>query len=133
MILNDLNLKARGLLAFHILCVEQQTTGDISHDTSIKYVKVRNQALADLNVEDSDIESAINSNGGQLILQDWCACLKAIQANLKGNTQRARVRNLLWTLADELEFDFFHGIIDTPFYAYKWDMVNQIITNKFFG
>lgn len=133
MLLNDLNINARALLAFHILCLEQQITGDISQDSSIQFVKARNQAITDLGVGDADIERAINSNGGKYLLQDWSACLKAIQSNLKGNSQRERVRNLLWALADDLEFDFRFGMDHAPIYAYKWDMVNQIIKNKLFG
>ena len=133
MLLNDLNINARGLIAFHILSLEKQVTGDISNDNSIPYVRARNQAISDLCVDDSDINYALSANGGKYSLQDLASCLKAIQSNLKGNSQRERVRNLLWSLADDLEFDFCFGMDHAPIYSYKWNMVNQIIKNKLFG
>ena len=133
MILNDLNITARGLLAFHIISLEERITGCLSDDNSVQYVKMRNKAFEDLQVDNYDIETAVNSAGGKYLLQDFSTCLKAIQSNLKNNSQRDRVRSLLWSLADDLEFDFCYGMDHGPIYAYKWDLVNRIIKNKLFG
>ena len=64
-------------------------------------------------------------------LFDASYCLTAIQKSIKGNSQRAVVRNLLWQFMDELEFDM-HINSDTA-YNYKWNLVNQIIKDKLFG
>ncbi|MBD5386739.1 hypothetical protein HDR70_02475 [bacterium] len=133
MILNDLSKYARGLIAFHIYMLEQHFIGYTPSDTQVHYVRERNKALLDLNVTNDEIKTALEENGGKNNLYNFSTCLKAIQSNLKGNSQRTRVRNLLWLLIDELEFDYRYGKDHDPIHYYKWDLVNQIIKNKLFG
>lgn len=130
--LSDLSVDTRALLYFHIRNTEQRLTGAISNDETIPYVKWRNKTLSDLSVGGVEVNNATQKFGGmgQLIMRPE-NCLLAIQKSLKGNAQRATVRNLLWNFMDELEFDM--RVNSNEAYSYKWDLVNQIIKDKLFG
>lgn len=129
--LESLSADARALLYFHIRSTEQELTGKVSDDIHIPYVKFREQTLSKLSVGGVDIMTVTNKFGGMCKLFDTAYCLTAIYKSIKGNSQRAVVRNLLWKFMDELEFDMH---IDTDWaYNYKWNLVNIIIKDKLFG
>lgn len=131
--ISELPIDARALLYFHIRCTEHYLTGKINEDQSIPYVKFRERTLTQLAIGGADVMQmqVINRFGGMCRLFDASYCLTAIQKSIKGNSQRAVVRNLLWQFMDELEFDM-HINSDTA-YNYKWNLVNQIIKDKLFG
>ncbi|GEM_PF-5834725 len=131
--ISELPIDARALLYFHIRSTEHYLTGKINEDQSIPYVKFRERTLTQLAIGGADVMQmqVINRFGGMCRLFDASYCLTAIQKSIKGNSQRAVVRNLLWQFMDELEFDM-HINSDTA-YNYKWNLVNQIIKDKLFG
>lgn len=131
--ISELPIDARALLYFHIRSTEHYLTGKINEDQSIPYVKFRERTLSQLAIGGADVMQmqVINRFGGMCRLFDASYCLTAIQKSIKGNSQRAVVRNLLWQFMDELEFDI-HINSDTA-YNYKWNLVNQIIKDKLFG
>lgn len=131
--ISELPIDARALLYFHIRSTEHYLTGKINEDQSIPYVKFRERTLTQLAIGGADVMQmqVINRFGGMCRLFDASCCLTAIQKSIKGNSQRAVVRNLLWQFMDELEFDM-HINSDTA-YNYKWNLVNQIIKDKLFG
>lgn len=131
--ISELPIDARALLYFHIRSTEHYLTGKINEDQSIPYVKFRERTLSQLAIGGADVMQmqVINRFGGMCCLFDASYCLTAIQKSIKGNSQRAVVRNLLWQFMDELEFDM-HINSDTA-YNYKWNLVNQIIKDKLFG
>ncbi|MDO5589023.1 MAG: hypothetical protein Q4G12_08905 [Bacteroidales bacterium] len=131
--ISELPIDARALLYFHIRSTEHYLTGKINEDQSIPYVKFRERTLSQLAIGGADVMQmqVINRFGGMCRLFDASYCLTAIQKSIKGNSQRAVVRNLLWQFMDELEFDM-HINSDTA-YNYKWNLVNQIIKDKLFG
>lgn len=131
--ISELPIDARALLYFHIRSTEHYLTGKINEDQSIPYVKFRERTLTQLAIGGADVMQmqVINRFGGMYRLFDASYCLTAIQKSIKGNSQRAVVRNLLWQFMDELEFDM-HINSDTA-YNYKWNLVNQIIKDKLFG
>lgn len=131
--ITELPIDARALLYFHIRSTEHYLTGKINEDQSIPYVKFRERTLTQLAIGGADVMQmqVINRFGGMCRLFDASYCLTAIQKSIKGNSQRAVVRNLLWQFMDELEFDM-HINSDTA-YNYKWNLVNQIIKDKLFG
>lgn len=131
--ISELPIDARALLYFHICSTEHYLTGKINEDQSIPYVKFRERTLTQLAIGGADVMQmqVINRFGGMCRLFDASYCLTAIQKSIKGNSQRAVVRNLLWQFMDELEFDM-HINSDTA-YNYKWNLVNQIIKDKLFG
>lgn len=131
--ISELPIDARALLYFHIRSTEHYLTGKINEDQSIPYVKFRERTLSQLAIGGADAMQmqVINRFGGMCRLFDASYCLTAIQKSIKGNSQRAVVRNLLWQFMDELEFDM-HINSDTA-YNYKWNLVNQIIKDKLFG
>lgn len=129
--ISELPIDARALLYFHIRNAEQHFTGNISEDITVPYVKFREKILSQLSVNGGDVMRATNKFGGMVRLFDFALCMNAIQKSIKGNSQRAAVRNLLLQFMDELEFDMHvdHNLA----YRYKWELVNQIIKNKLFG
>ena len=131
--ISELPIDARALLYFHIRSTEHYLTGKINEDQSMPYVKFRERTLTQLAIGGADVMQmqVINRFGGMCRLFDASYCLTAIQKSIKGNSQRAVVRNLLWQFMDELEFDM-HINSDTA-YNYKWNLVNQIIKDKLFG
>lgn len=131
--ISELPIDARALLYFHIRSTEHYLTGKINEGQSIPYVKFRERTLSQLAIGGADVMQmqVINRFGGMCRLFDASYCLTAIQKSIKGNSQRAVVRNLLWQFMDELEFDM-HINSDTA-YNYKWNLVNQIIKDKLFG
>lgn len=131
--ISELPIDALALLYFHIRSTEHYLTGKINEDQSIPYVKFRERTLTQLAIGGADVMQmqVINRFGGMCRLFDASYCLTAIQKSIKGNSQRAVVRNLLWQFMDELEFDM-HINSDTA-YNYKWNLVNQIIKDKLFG
>ena len=131
--ISELPIDARALLYFHIRSTEHYLTGKINEDQSIPYVKFRERTLTQLAIGGADVMQmqVINRFGGMCRLFDASYCLTAIQKSIKGNSQRAVVRNLLWQFMDELEFDM-HINSDTA-YNYKWNLVNQINKDKLFG
>ena len=131
--ISELPIDARALLYFNIRSTEHYLTGKINEDQSIPYVKFRERTLTQLAIGGADVMQmqVINRFGGMCRLFDASYCLTAIQKSIKGNSQRAVVRNLLWQFMDELEFDM-HINSDTA-YNYKWNLVNQIIKDKLFG
>lgn len=131
--ISELPIDARALLYFHIRSTEHYLTGKINEDQRIPYVKFRERTLTQLAIGGADVMQmqVINRFGGMCRLFDASYCLTAIQKSIKGNSQRAVVRNLLWQFMDELEFDM-HINSDTA-YNYKWNLVNQIIKDKLFG
>ena len=131
--ISELPIDARALLYFHIRSTEHYLKGKINEDQSIPYVKFRERTLTQLAIGGADVMQmqVINRFGGMCRLFDASYCLTAIQKSIKGNSQRAVVRNLLWQFMDELEFDM-HINSDTA-YNYKWNLVNQIIKDKLFG
>ena len=131
--ISELPIDARALLYFHIRSTEHYLTGKINEDQSIPYVKFRERTLSQLAIGGADVMQmqVINRFGGMCRLFDASYCLTAIQKSIKGNSQRAVVRNLLWQFIDELEFEM-HINSDTA-YNYKWNLVNQIIKDKLFG
>lgn len=131
--ISELPIDARALLYFHIRSTEHYLTGKINEDQSIPYVKFRERTLTQLAIGGADVMQmqVINRFGGMCRLFDASYCLTAIQKSIKGNSQRAVVRNLLWQFMDELEFDMH--INSDMAYNYKWNLVNQIIKDKLFG
>lgn len=131
--ISELPIDACALLYFHIRSTEHYLTGKINEDQSIPYVKFRERTLSQLAIGGADVMQmqVINRFGGMCRLFDASYCLTAIQKSIKGNSQRAVVRNLLWQFMDELEFDM-HINSDTA-YNYKWNLVNQIFKDKLFG
>jgi len=129
--IKDLSPEAKSLLFWHICVTEMMLIGHMSKDTNIPYVKFRERTLAELSVNTADVDYSTSKHGGKNALYNTEICIKAIQSALKGNTQRATVRNLLWKFIDELEFDF-HINSDWA-YNYKWNLVNRIIKDKFWG
>ena len=131
--ISELPIDARALLYFHIRSTEHYLTGKINEDQSIPYVKFRERTLTQLAIGGADVMQmqVINRFGGMCRLFDASYCLTAIQKSIKGNSQRAVVRNLLWQFMDELEFDMH--INSNTAYNYKWNLVNQIIKDKLFG
>lgn len=129
--LESLPIDARALIYFHIRSTEQELTGKVSNDMNIPYVRFRDKTFSELAVSGVEIRVATNKYGGMCRLFDTAYCLTAIYKSLKGNAQRAMVRQLLWKFMDELEFDMH---IDSDWaYNYNWNLVNRIIKDKFFG
>lgn len=127
----SLPIDARALIYFHIRSTEQELTGKVSDDLNIPYVRFREKKFSELSVGGVDIKTATDKYGGMCRLFDTVYCLTAIYKSIKGNAQRAMVRQLLWKFIDELEFDMH---IDSDWaYNYKWNLVNKIIKDKLFG
>lgn len=129
--LESLPIDAKALLYFHIRNTEHKLTGKVSDDMNIPYVRFREKTFSELAVGGVEIRTATKKFGGMCRLSDTSYCLTAIYNSIKGNAQRAMVRHLLWKFMDELEFDMH---IDSDWaYNYKWNLVNRIIKDKFFG
>lgn len=129
--LESLPIDARALIYFHIRSTEQELTGKVSNDLNIPYIRFREKTFSELSVGGVEIRVATNKFGGMSRLFDTSYCLTAIYKSIKGNSQRAMVRQLLWKFIDELECDMR---IDSDWaYNYKWNLVNRIIKDKLFG